>query len=97
MGAEVDQNQNFRPGLGMFLFREDNPSIVTDGTGMESSQLTAQVVGLQAGVVEIGRHPAERGFNGGLQRGIFPGQPAKGPLKPRREDKFVHGSFAGRA
>ena len=28
MGADVDQEESFRPGLGMFLFGEDDPAVV---------------------------------------------------------------------
>src|SRR5487761_2159349 len=81
MRAEVDQDQNFRAGFRMLLLGKHNPAIVSDGTGMESGQLAAQVVGLQARIVKVCRHAAQGVFDGGLQRGIFSGQPTKRPLK----------------
>ena len=59
MRTYVDQEQNFRAGLRMALLRKDNPAIVSGGARVKSSQLSAQVVCLQAGVVKIFRHPPQ--------------------------------------
>jgi hypothetical protein len=68
MGADVDQEENLRPGLGMFLFGEDDPAVVGGGTGMEASQWAAQVVGFQARIGQVRGHPPQGLFNLGLER-----------------------------
>jgi hypothetical protein len=93
MRADVDQEQNFRAGFRVFLFRKDNPAIVTGGTRVKPGQLPAQVMRFQAGVVEIFRHAPQSDFDLRLQRGIFPDQTAERPFKPGRRNKFAHGSL----
>ena len=71
MGADVDQEEDLRPGLGMFLFGEDDPTIVGGGTGMEASQWAAQVVGFQARIGQVRRHPPQGLFNLGWSVGFL--------------------------
>jgi len=94
--AEVDEQQNFRAGFGMFLSGKDNPAVVSDGTGVQAGELPAEVMGHEAGIVEVVRHAPQGGFDLRLKRGIFPDQASKRPLKPGREDEFAHDSY-GRA
>ena len=96
MRAEVDEQQNFRAGFGMLLPGKDNPAVVSDGTGVQASELTAEVMRLETGIVGVVRQSPQGGFDLRLERGIFPDQASKRPFKPGREDEFVHSSF-GRA
>jgi hypothetical protein len=92
---DIDEQQSFRVGLGMFLLGENYPAIVSHGAGVQSGKLTAQVMGLQTRVGEIFSHAAERGFNLRLQRGMLGSQTAEGALKLGREGEFAHGSLGG--
>ena len=80
----------------MFLSGKNDAAIVSNGTGVLSGKLAAQMMGLQSRVVEIFRHGPQGRLDLRLHRGIFSGQTAKRPFKFRREDKFAHGLF-GRA
>jgi hypothetical protein len=93
MRANVDQEQNLRAGFRMFLFHKNNPAVVTGGTRVESGQLSAQVMRLQSGVVEVFRQAPQGRLDLRLQRGIFSDQTTERPIKSRSEDKFAHGSF----
>ena len=95
MRAEVDQQQHFRAGLEMFLSGKDYPAVVADGTSVESLELSAQMVRLQPGIIDIHRHAPQSRLDGGLERGIFSNQATKRPFKAGREDKFAHGSLGG--
>ena len=79
----------------MFLPDENNPAVVADGTGVESLELSAQMVRLQPGIIDIHRQASQSRLNGWLERGIFPNQAAKCPFKAGREDEFAHGSLGG--
>jgi hypothetical protein len=80
----------------MFLSGKNDTTILSNGTGVQSGKLAAQMMGFQSRVVEIFRHAPQGRFDLRLQRGILPDHTAKRPFKFRREDKFAHGSF-GRA
>ena len=96
MRADVDQEQNFRSAFGVFLFRKDNPTIVTGGTGVKARELSAQVMSLEAGIIDVLRHAAQDGFNLRLKDGILFDELVKRPFKPGCEDEFAHHSL-GRA
>ena len=91
MCAEVDKQQHFSAGLGMFLFRENDTEIVVDGTGVESGQLAAEMVGLQARIVHIRCQAAQCRLDLRLQRRVSPDQTTKCAFKPGRQDEFAHG------
>ncbi len=63
--------------LGMFLFAENDAAIVTDRTSMETRKLTTQVVRFQSRIVDVLRHPTQRGFDSGAHVRIFPDNAAK--------------------
>jgi hypothetical protein len=63
MRTDVDQEQNFRAGFRMFLFRKDNPAIVAGGTRVKSVQFPAQVMRFQTGIVDIFLHALQSGLD----------------------------------
>ncbi len=79
----------------MFVSGKNNPAVVGRRTGVESLELSAQMVRLEPGIIDIRRHAPQSGFNGRLQRGIFSNHAAERPFKPWRGDEFVHGSLGG--
>jgi hypothetical protein len=79
--SDVDEQQCFRFGLGMFLLGEDNPAVIANRTGMESFQMAAQMVRLQAGIIGILSQASQSHLNLRLQRGVFSNHAAERPFK----------------
>ena len=77
----------------MFLFRKNNPAIVSGGTSVKSGQSPAQVMRLQTGIIEVFRHAPQRYLDLGSEGGVFPDQPTEGPFKLGRRNKLAHGSL----
>ena len=71
MRTNVDQEQYFLSAFGVFLFRKYNPTIVTAGTSVKARELSAQVMSLEAGIIDVFRHAAQDGFNLRLKDGIL--------------------------
>ena len=78
----------------MFLFRKNNPAIVTGGTRVQSGQSAAQMMRLQAGIIGVFRQAPQSRLDLRVQHGVLPDQAAKSPSKLGRGNKLGHDSFA---
>jgi hypothetical protein len=77
----------------MFLFRKNNPAIVSGGTSVKPGQSPAQVMGFQTGLVEVFRHAPQGFLDLGSHSGVLSDQATECPLKLARRNKFTHGSL----
>jgi hypothetical protein len=94
VGTDVDQKQDLSFGFWLFLLGKDDPAVVPGGTSMKPGELAAQVMRLQAGIVDILGHASQGSLDLRLQSRVFPDQATKRPLKTGREDEFTHDSLS---
>ena len=85
--AEVDEEQNFRAGFGMLLAGKNNPAVVRNGTGVQSGELPAEVMGLEGVLPKgLGRAVCRAEWRFGMATRVKFPRPQTGVARLQRRD-----------